>query len=44
VQPLATTVHIIAITYTGIAVHSILGPAGQWQGFQQLPDQPILEE
>jgi len=38
------TVHVIAITQTGITVHSILGPGGQWQGFQQLPNQPIMEE
>jgi|GraSoiStandDraft_25_1057303.scaffolds.fasta_scaffold128936_2 hypothetical protein len=37
-------IHVIALTQTGITVHSILTAQGHWQGFQQLPQQPIMEE
>jgi hypothetical protein len=37
-------VHVIAITQTGITVHSIIAADAQWQGFQQLPNQPIMEQ
>ena len=37
-------IHVIALTQTGITVHSILTAQGHWQGFQKLPQQPIMEE
>jgi hypothetical protein len=40
----ANAIHVIAITQIGITVHSILDAQGHWQGFLQLPFQPLMAE
>ena len=37
-------IHLIAVTYSGIAVHNVLSASGEWAEFQQLPNQPILKK